>query len=506
MNENKRIAKNSLVLCIRLIITTFVGLYTTRLVFIELGTDDYGLYAVVGGIVSMMGFLSTAMLATSYRYISVEIGKGDNGNPNKVFNTAFIIHLILALIFIIIAETIGVWYIKNCLNVTLSKVPDTLFVLHFTVIATVFSIASVPFQGLITAKEKFLVRVSIEIIGAFLKLGFVLLLILYVGNKLRAYAIIMAIVIALPSLIFFMYCWIKEKEVVRWNFNKQKSDYNDMFSFTVWIMIGTIAHMSVRQGGALIVNLFFGTVLNAAFGIASQIYNYTMMFVRNLSQAAVPQIMKSHSSGNSERSLTLVYKISKYAFFIMLIPAIPILLSVDSILSLWLKEVPEFTKQFTVLMIINGLIGVLGSGFDAAIQSTGKIKKAQIWYSIIMISTLPIAYLMFALRFPPYAITIVTMVATIINLLVQIEILSGLTDFKVVEYFSNTIKPVFFVSMITVLQVFLRVFFGQDFFDLIIFSFISVVLSLFTVYLVGLTKNEKNIINNYLIKIKLLII
>lgn len=501
MKENKRIAINSLILYGQLVISTIIGLYTTRLVLLQLGAADYGLYAVVGGIVTMMGFLNTAMVTTSYRYISIEIGKKDKGNLNKVFNTVFVIHLILAFFLVAIAEPGGIWYIKNYLNIVPGKVPDALFVLHFTILVSFISIIVVPFRGLITARENFLVRASVEIIGALFKLGLLLLLILYKGNKLRAYAIIMTIVTISPSVLLFIYCWINDRSVVEWKLNRKVSDYKEIFSFTGWISIGTIAYMGVRQGAAIIINLFFGTVINASFGIASQVNNYLMIFVRNLNQAAVPQIMKSHSSGDSKRSLNLVYSISKYSFFIMLLPAVPIMLSIDSILVLWLKEVPEYTKHFIILMIINGLIGVTTSGFDAAIQATGIIRKVHIWYSIILLSTLPIAYLMFKLNYPPYIITVLFIASSFIYRFVQIDILTKITEFKILQYFHRTLLPVLLVSIVTIPQILLRKLFGQDFIDILIFSVISISLITLSVYFIGLNRSEKLVINNQFSKI-----
>ncbi len=500
MSDNKRIAKNSIILYFQLIITTIIGLYTTRIVLLELGTDDYGLYAVVGGIVAMLNFLNTSMLATSYRFIAVEVGKGDEGNPNKVFNTSLVIHLTLAIVILILAETIGVFYVKTYLNVEPGKIPDALFVLHLTALAVVFSVANIPFQGLITANENFSVKATITIIQTLINLGLVLILMLYTGNKLRAYAIIITIVKAVPPILFFIYCCYKYRDLIRWKFNRLKSDYSCMFGFAAWIMIGAIAHMGVRQGAALLINLFFGIALNAAFGIATQIYSHTMMFVSTLNQAAVPQIMKSHSSGDAARSLSLVYKISKYAFLLMLLPAVPIILSIDGILVLWLKEVPEYTKHFAVLMIINGLIGCLGSGFSAAIQATGKIKKIQISKSFITLSTLPIAYLLFKMGHPPYFITIVTIIAQIVALIVMAYIMADLTEFKTVNYFNKTLLPVFFVTILVIPQVFLRDYFGQGIMSIVLFSIISVLLILIVISLVGLDKQERLVLKNLILK------
>jgi len=393
-----------------------------------------------------------------------------------------------------LAETAGVWYVNNYLNVAVEKIPDAIFVLHFSVLATVFTLVGVPFQGLIIARERFLIRASVEIFNSLLKLIFILLLVLYMGNKLRAYAFIMAILIIIPVVFYYAYCWIKEREIVQWRMNRNRADYIDMFSFTGWILIGTIAYIGVRQGAAVIINLFFGTVLNAAFGIATQINNYTMMFVQNLNQAAVPQIMKSQSSGDTGRSLMLVYSISKYAFFIMLLPAIPIILSIDDILLLWLKNVPEFTKQFSVLMIINGLISVTASGFDAVIQATGKIRKIQIWYSIITLSALPIAYFLFKIGYPPYSIVIANLSAQIVLIIVASKILTGMSDFKIPDYISKTIIPALLVCIVIVPLFLLRHFFGHGLIDVILFSMVAIILILFSIYLLGLSKHEKHII------------
>lgn len=501
MSENKRIAKNSLILYINLIISTIIGLYTTRIVLAELGADDYGLYAVVGGIVSMMGVFSTAMLATTFRYIAVELGKGETGNVNKVFNTSLVIHLGLSILFLVIVESVGVWYVKNHLNVSPGKIPDALFVLHFSTVATAIYIASIPFQGLVSAKEKFILRATIGILSSVIKLILILYLLVYVDSKLRTYAVMMAAISVLSSAIYYMYGQIKERQIVKWKLNLLKTEYVEMIQYTGWIFIGTVAYIGVRQGAAVLINLFFGTILNAAFGIATSIYNYTTIFVKNLNQAAIPQIMKSHSSGNSSRSLSLLYFISKYAFLIMLLPSVPIILSIDAILLIWLKEVPEFTKQFTILMILNGLFGVLGSGFDANIQATGKIRKTQIWFSSIMLSTLPVTYALFYLNFPPYTITIVKIAASVISLLVQIGILKQLTEFNSTDYINKTIKPILAVSALVLPQFFLRSLFGQSLFDVVIFSAISVGLTITTIYFVGLGNAEKTVVKDLITKL-----
>lgn len=492
MNDNNRIAVNSLVLYAQLVITTIVGLIATRIVLKELGTNDFGLYSVIGGLVAMMGVLSAAMLSTSYRYLSVEMGKGVDRKINNVFNTILVVHLFLAIVLLIITETVGMWYINNYLNIDKSKLSDAIFILHFTAIVSVLNIIGVPFRGLITAKENFFIRSFSEVFAAFIKIGLLIFLILYSGNKLRTYAVIMAIFSSIPLLIIFIYCKSKYSLLIQWKFNKNFADYFGIFGFTFWILVGTIAYMGVRQGAAVIVNLFFGTGVNAAFGIAMQVNNYVMLFVKNLNQAAVPQIMKSHSSGDLVRSINLVYTISRYSYYIMLIPAIPILLSMDTFLTIWLKIVPEYTAEFTILMIINGLLGVTTSGFDAAVQATGKIKMMQLWYSILMLFSLPVSYLLFKAGYPPYSITIAFIISALIFRGIQMKIVAHLTEFSFRVYYRKTFFPVLLVTVSLMPLIFIRHLFGQDLISTILISVVCEVIIIIAIYFIGLTPEEKS--------------
>ncbi len=498
MSENTKIAKNSLFLYIKLILTTVIGLYTTRLVLKELGADDYGLYAVVGGVVSMMGFLSTTLSTTTYRFVAVELGKGNRDKVNKIFNSSLTIFILIGFIMIIIGETVGVWYVKNHLNIEAEKVGDALFVLHFVIAATFLSIFAIPYQGLVTAHENFLARVSIEIIKSVLKLGFVLLLIYFVGNKLRAYAIIMTIVMFLPTLLYVVYCRRKYFEDVRWRINRDIKLYKEMLSFSGWMIFGAFARMAEKQGGAIIINLFFGTLLNAAFGIASQIYNYMMIFVRNISQAAVPQIMKNQSAGNNIRTVSLVYSINKYSYFILICISAPLILSIDPILRIWLTDVPQYTKQFAILMLANGLISVTGTGFGGAIQATGNIRLNQILSSFFILLTLPAAYLFFYLGYPPYSITVIIIFISFIIRMLRAWILSTLIkEFVLKDDFKKVLVPVMIISITVLPQYYLRQYFDNTPYNIILFSGISIILTSLSIYLLGLNGRERKTINRF---------
>ncbi len=501
MSENRLIAKNSIILYSRLLITTAIGLYSSRIILLELGADDFGLYAVVGGLVALMNLMSTSMISTSNRFIAVEIGKKETRNTNKVFNTLLLLHVFFSLLLLLIVEIAGVWYVNNYLNVAAEKIPDALFVLHLSVMSAVIGTINMPYQGVITIHEKFSVKAIIEIVHSSAHLGVVLLLIYHTGNKLRAYAMYVLFIQFLVALAYFTYSKIKYSEIVKWKINREWDNYRDVTRFFGWQLVYIAGAVGSRQGGAIIINLFFGTVLNAAFGIASKVNAFVFAFVKNMNQAAIPQIMKNFSGGNQERSLMLIYKLSKYTFFIMLLPAVPIILSIDSILILWLKEVPKYTAWFVVLRMVSGLISCLESGFDATIDATGNIRKTKTVFSILFLFTLPVVYVLYKLNFPPYTIIFLTIIAEIIFIIVQTRILTALTNFKISDYFSKTLLPVSLVTMLLLPQYFLKVVFGEGLLNLFIITLFSLVLTIVTIYFVGLNKEERVIIHTNLGKI-----
>jgi len=488
----------------RLIISTAIGLYSSRLVLLELGVDDYGLYAIVGGIVSMLNMMSTSMISTSNRFIAIEIGKKGGANPNKVFNTLLMLHVGFSFLFLILAEVGGVWYVKNYLNVNPAKINDALYVLHFSIFAAVLSTLIMPFRGLITVNEKFSFQAGVEISHSVLNLGAVLLLVLTTGNKLQTYAVYVFIVQLIINLIYFTYCGIKYRNIIKPKINLNYSDYKEVANFFGWQMVYVGGSVGSSQGSAIILNLFFGTALNAAFGLANKIQGFVFAFVKNLNQVAIPQIMKSYSGGDQNRTLTLVYSLSKYTFFIMLIPSVPIILSIDTILLLWLKEVPTYTAWFVILRIFGGLVSSLESGFDATIDATGRIKKTKVIFTIIFISVLPVIYGLYLLGFPPYTITILFILAEIVFILFQLSILSKLTEFNKSVYLTQTIMPVIFVVLLVIPQVSLRLLINMGPISIIPISLISLSLTMLTVYYVGLRSDERNIIKQNLVRIPII--
>lgn len=489
-----------------MLITSIIGLVATCILLQSLGASDFGLYSVVGGIVVMMAFLNTVMVSTTYRYIAFELGKGDLVGANQVFNISLVIHLSLALLLILFAETLGRFYIQHYLNVPFDRVDDAIFVFRFSVLGTFFSIISIPFQGLITAQEKFSIRASIEIFRSLLRLCAVLIILCYLGNRLRLYSVLMMIVMLAPPALFFVYSRKKYSSIIRWNFQRNINKYKEMIGFSGWILLGAGASIGKVQGAALIINSFFGTILNASFGIANQINSIILVFSKNLGQAAVPQITKSYSSGNSERTIQLGFYIPKYSFFLMLLPALPILLETNFILELWLKEVPQYTYVFIKLMLINALIDIMHTGIPAVVQATGNIKWYQIILSTISLLSLPASYILFTLGYPPYSILLTYIVSSIVMVVVQLFLLKSVISFNVKEFIKKSYLKIFYVAIFVSPLFFIRNLYQQSITRFILISMLALIWVLTAVYVVGIEKKEKAFVvstfNNAYVKFK----
>ena len=494
MDENKTIAVNTIVLTIKLVISIICSFVISRIILQSLGADNYGLYNVVGGIVVILNLVATSMIATSYRYIAVEIGKGESGNPQKVYSTLLMIHLVMAVLLVLIGLPLGVIYINNYLNITNATIGDAYYVYVFSLIATFFSVIVVPSNGLLVAKEKFIPISIIEIARSLLNVGIAIVLLYYWGNRLRLYSLLMAVLNIAYSISFHVYCKSKYSDIVTFILNRNKNEYKEITFFAGWMLIGASAVVGRTQGVAMVINLFFRNSINAAFGVATQIGNAATMFTSTLRQSVTPQIMKNQE-GNATRSLNLVYAISRYTYLIMLVISVPLLLCMDTILTLWLGEdnIPPMTSVFSTFLLLNGLIAGLSAGFDASIQASGKVEKNQIGYTIINLSIIPIVYVLYKIGLPAYMNVVVGVVLTIITLFFQAYIMHELTEFTYKEYWTKTVLPSIYTTIVTFVPMLgLRIIIGDNVYMVLCFAVGSVIWAIAVVFLLGMNNRERD--------------
>ena len=446
MDNNKKIAVNSIVIFVKLCVTTVIGLLTSRFVLQALGASDYGLYNVVGGMVVMLNVLNTSMVSTTYRYIAYEMGKGDSGNPNKVFNTSFAIHAGFALLIVLFGAILGEWYIANYLNVDSEKLSDAKFVFRISILTTVINTCFVPYNGLLVALEKFTITAIFEIIQRCVCFAGVVWLLSYFGNRLRLYSIIILMVAVVHYLLVFWYSFKHSRQIIKFQINKDGSLYKEMLSFAGWILFGAGASVGKSHGSVLIINYFFGTLVNAAYGVAYQVENFILMFSRTLNHAAVPQITKSFSGGDSQRSIKLASYISKYTFILMSLVAFPVMLDMDFLLGLWLKNVPEGAGVFCRLMVLGGLLGCMGEGIPALVQATGKIKVFHLVLSTLSLLGLPIAVVCYYFGAPAYSILVIYCVISVIAAIIRLYLLKRIINFDVRYFIRTSYLKMFLIS------------------------------------------------------------
>lgn len=379
VSDNKRIAKNTLFLYFRTILIMLVTLYTSRVVLNTLGIEDFGVYNAVGGVVSMFAVITGALTNAISRYITYEIGKGDSNKLKQVFCTSVNIQIAISFIIFILCEIAGLWFLNSKMNIPSERLFAANWVLHCSLLTFVINLISVPYNACIIAHERMNAYAYISIFDAILKLSVAYLLIISPIDKLIAYSVLLLVAALGVRLLYGFYCGRNFHEC-KYKFIYDKQLFKEMLGFAGWNFFGNATSILNSQGVNLLINVFFGVIANSARGIASQVDAAVNQFVVTFSTAVNPQITKSYAKGETQRVNYLVCKGAKFSFFLLLLFAIPLLFEADTILKLWLINVPDDATLFMRLALIGAMITVLGnSGYTACI-ATGSIKK----YSIVI--------------------------------------------------------------------------------------------------------------------------
>lgn len=442
MSDNKRIAVNTLIIYARMVITTIVSLIATRYILCELGQADYGLYNVVGGIVTMLNVVSIGMHMTTQRFINVEMGKGPSGNLNRIFNVCIVLHIGFALSVYIIALTVGLWYIYTVLNVLPQKLSDAVFIYFISTTVSAIGIINVPFQGLMSAFEKFKKIAIIDLLSNFMKVPLVILLVYWSGNKLLFYAIGVCFISLFSFSLYYSYCYRKFKDIVKWHLSREKYIYKEILVFNNYTSVGAVAYLSRTQGASMVINYFFGTIVNGAFAIVFQLESFIMMFVNNLGTASDPQITQSYASGNYGYTFSLVEKISKYSMFIMLLVIFSIGVELEFLLKLWLGTLPDGILVLSHWMLVSLLVRSINSSCGSIIQASGHVKWFQIISSVLLLLGLPISWLLYKWGMPPVAIIITFTVTDFISRMIYLWLMHRIIKFDVLHFSKNVFLPV----------------------------------------------------------------
>ena len=474
-----------------------ISLYTVRIKLDILGITDYGIYNIVGGVVVLFTFINSAMTQATQRFLNFAIGQNDKEQVRNVFSTSFIIHILIASIIVILAETVGLWFFYNVLNIPLDRQNAAFWVYQFSILVTVINILHVPYRAIIIAHEKMSFYALLSIIEALLRLGIVFLLVLILFDKLIVYAFLVSIVSLIVLFIHKIYC-NKMFEAAHFRLCKDKDLFKNLASFSGWSIFGSFSEMTRNNGTNILLNTFYGVALNAAMGIAAQVNSAINSFVNNFQTAFRPQIIKLYAAKEYESFMKLVFRSSKASFLLIFFFVLPFILNADFILHLWLGNVPEYAVVFTQLILLNSLELSLIEPLVMSIQATGKIKKYQIIYSCFNLANLPISFLFLWLGFSPVYVLITRIGLNFIAIIWRIFFLRKRIDLKILHFLREVIVPVFLIVLISgTITYFIQGFF-IDWHKLLISCAVSTVSIISLVYLIGLNKQEKLLLRNWI--------
>ena len=400
MNVSNRIMYNTIALYIKMLLTTIISLYLTRVVLKQLGAEDFGIYNLIGGVVVLLSFLQTALSISTQRFLSVAMAKKEQEQVRNIFTTGFFIHLLFAGIIILIFEICNFFIFDGFLNISEGRLPAAKIVYQLMVCSTVISVITVPFNSLITAHEDIWYFSITEIISVFIKLAIVILFHYVNMDSLILYSIWILFAIFAGAILKYLWCFIRYKECTLKNKLSREniSIAKEMLGFTGWNAFGSIALIGRNQGVSILINIFYGTTINAVYGIANQVNGQLIHISQIMTQAMTPQIAKSYGVGDFNRMKRLSFFASKMAFFLYAVFALPLIIELSEVLYFWLgNDVPEYTHIYIILCLIMFLLMELYPGITRAIQATGKIRKYQVCTSFLLLIPLPLGYVLYSM-------------------------------------------------------------------------------------------------------------
>lgn len=446
-----RIAKNTLMLYGRMLFSMVVSLYTSRVVLNTLGVEDYGIYGVVGGLVAMFSLISNSLSSSVSRFLTFELGRDDKERLGRAFSTSLLIHIILAGIFIVAAETIGVWFVNNKMTIPTERMYAANWVFQASIVSFVFGLFSVPYNASIVSHEKMSAFAYIGILDTILRL-FVVLFIAYSPwqfDRLIVYSVLLVFVSILLQGIYLIYCR-RHFEECRLRVSFDKGLWKEISSFAGWNFIGCTAGMLKDQGVNILLNLFAGPVLNAARGVATTVNGAVANFAKNFMTAINPQITKSYASNDHEYVTYLVERGSRFSYYILMFLAIPILLETDFLLTVWLKQYPEHTVNFVRLVIILSMVDTLSNSLITLQNATGKIRNYQLAVGGILLLNFPLSYLCLEMGLEPESTYVVAIVIAVFCLFARLLFVRKTTALSMSQFLKNVVLNVILVTAVSV--------------------------------------------------------
>lgn len=499
---NKRIAKNTAVLYVRMLVMMLIGFFTARVTLNALGVTDYGINNVVGGLVSMFSLLSTSLSVSTGRFLTFGLGAGDLDHLKKIFSTTINIHVILAVVVVIAIETIGVWFLNHKMTIPPERLYAANWVLQCSVVSFAIGLLSVPYNSAIIAHEKMAAFAYMTIFDAAFKLIIAAGVYYYRGDKLILFSVLLLLESLIRQAIYWIYCKRKFEECVYTKgWNKQIS--KEIFSFAGWNFIGCTAGLMKDQGVNIVINLFSGPVVNAARGIAMQVNGIIGQFIGGFMTALNPQITKSFASGDLQRMHTLIYQGTRLSYFLFMLLSIPVFFEIERLLYIWLGQVPEHTVLFARLVLVLSLAEILSNALITAQAATGNIKKYQIVVGGILLLNLPVSYLLLKFGMIPEVTVVVAIVISQICLVARLWFLRSMIQLPVRQFLKRVYFNVLKVTFIAVIPPAICYFLiAQPIIRFFAVCIVSGITSLAAIYYIGCNTEEQLLVKSYILNFK----
>lgn len=490
--NNRRIATNTLYLYLRMIITTIVSLYTVRVVLDVLGAEDYGIYNVIGGIVVLFSFLNHAMNGATQRFLSYEIGRNDSKMFQRTFSMSINCHAIMAAIIFVLLETIGLWFLCTQMNIPEDRMYAAHGVYQFSIFTFILNILRVPYNASIISFEKMSFYAYISIVEVLLNLVIVFILLLDIGwDKLILFSELKCLISLFCLVASYFYCKRKFaycRYVAFW----ESTLFRKLFIFSGWSMLGAGSTLVSQSGSNILINIFCGVTVNAAYGIANQVSSVIYSFVSNFQLAFQPQIVKLYALGEKENQVSLVNRASIISYFLLLIIFIPFTLKADYILGLWLKDVPNYTVQFCQWMLVYSLIDAIQAPLWMSITATGNIKVYSIWSSALVVLNLPIAWILLLLGYSPVLVFVARVIINLIAAIIRVLYVKSSLCFPIKSYLEMIIIRAIPVTLVALgFSYYLNSLFSESFFSFIIEMLCIVILICVIVFVLGFSAKER---------------
>lgn len=478
-----------------------VSLYTSRVILHALGIEDYGLYNVIGGVVALFSFLRTSMTKSTQRFLNVEMAKPE-GRLKETFSVSLTIHIIIAVIAFILAETIGLWFLNTYIQIPEGREFAANVVYQSTVISLVLTIVSVPYNASIIAHERMGYFAVVSIVDCFLKLGICYIVMIGGFDRLIMYGWLMMSVTLVNVLMYALYCFRKCPETsMRLMYDKKL--FKDMLGYTTWTVVGQVAIVGTNQGNNILVNMFHSVTANAAMGVASQVNGAVVSLTSNFQTAFNPQITKSYAARDFDYLKFLVYSTSKISYYMLMIVCLPLMFNIDTILGIWLKEVPVYTRTFCILVLCNSILNALSAPLNFCVLSSGKIKWFQIVTSLVYLSDLAIVYVLFVFGLPPY--TALAVKVSIMAAILFVRLFFANREVECVNlssYLKEVLIPLAIATIISVGFGIVVFCICNGFMDYVVATIGLIIVSCLTIYFIGLSPKEQKQVNKLLFNIK----